>query len=71
MPRSQVLRCQITDDEHGELVVHVDDRELALAEFGRLLRTYAGLGMRITFVPDDRLTDEPEIEVREPRDEDE
>lgn len=69
IPRGQVLRCQITDDEHGELVVHIDDQELALAEFGRLLRTYAGWGMRITFVPEDRLADAPEIEVREPREE--
>jgi hypothetical protein len=66
VPRGQVLHCHIDDDENGELVVHIDDQELRLQEFGRLLRTYAGWGMRITFVPDDRLTEEPEVEVREP-----
>ncbi len=30
--------------------------------------TYAGWGMRIAFVPDDRVAEEPEVEVREPRD---
>ena len=66
VPRGQVLRCLIEDDENGELLVQIDDQELRLQEFGRLLRTYAGWGMRITFVPDDRLTEEPEVEVREP-----
>jgi hypothetical protein len=67
IPRGQVLRCHIEDDADGELVVHVDDQELSLREFGRMLTTHAGWGMRITFVPEDRLTDEPEIEVREPQ----
>jgi hypothetical protein len=35
-------------------------------EFGTLLLTHGGWGMRIVFVPDDRLDEEPEIEVREP-----
>ena len=56
----------IEDDEDDELLVYIDDKELRLQEFGRLLRTYAGWGMRITFVPDDRITDKPEVEVREP-----
>ena len=56
----------IEDDEDDELLVYIDDQELRLQEFGRLLRTYAGWGMRITFVPDDRITDKPEVEVREP-----
>jgi hypothetical protein len=43
--------------------VYVDDQELSLAEFGRLLTTYAGWGMRIVFVPDDRLDEEPDIVV--------
>jgi len=42
------------------------DRELSLAEFGRMLTTYAGWGMRIAFVPDDDVHEEPRIEVREP-----
>jgi hypothetical protein len=47
-------------------LIHVDDHELSWAEFGTLLLTHGGWGMRIVFVPDDRLDEEPEIEVREP-----
>jgi hypothetical protein len=66
-PRGDVLRCVIEDDEAGEAVIHVDDQELSLEKFGRLLRTYAGWGMRIVFVPDDSTHEEPVIEVREPK----
>ena len=62
-----MLRCLIEDDENGQLVVGVDDRELSLEEFGKLLTTRAGWGMRIEFVPDDRLHRRPVHEVREPR----
>lgn len=47
----------------------IDDRELTQAEFGRMLTTCAGWGMRIAFVPDDDLLRQPAIEVREPDDE--
>jgi hypothetical protein len=57
VPRGDVLRCHIEDDEAGQ-----DDQELSL----HLLRTHAGWGMRISFVPEDRVADQPEIEVREP-----
>ena len=66
IPRGQVLRCHIEDDEEGELVVYVDDQELNLRDFGRMLTTHAGWGMRITFVPEDRLADDPTIKVHEP-----
>ena len=69
-PRGDVLRCVIEDSgADGEAVIHIDDRELSLADFGRLLTTYAGWGMRIIFVPDDRIYEEPEIEIRERDDE--
>ena len=71
MPRGKALRCRIEDNRDGELVVCVDDQELSLHEFGRMLATHAGWGMRITFVPEDRLTDEPVIEVREPQEHEE
>jgi hypothetical protein len=62
-----VLRCVIDDGgPDGQAVIHIDDRPLSLPEFGRLLCTYAGWGMRITFVPEDALTEPPAIEVREP-----
>ena len=46
--------------------VCIDDGKLGLAEFGRLLNVYAGWGMRIAFVPADEVTEQPEIEVRDP-----
>jgi hypothetical protein len=40
---------------------------LSLAEFGKLLRYYAGWGMRIAFVPEERVTENPKIVVRDPK----
>jgi hypothetical protein len=70
-PRGGVLRCQVEDDENGQLVVGIDDQELSLKEFGRMLTTYAGWGMRIEFVPEDQLHRRPALEVREPDPDDE
>ncbi len=70
VPRGGVLRCVIDDGgPGGEAVIHIDDQSLTLTEFGRLLCTYAGWGMRLTFVPEDGIAGSPEIEVREPDDE--
>ncbi len=66
VPKGSVLRCHIEDDERGELVVYIDDQKLDLREFGRLLTTYAGWGMRIYFVAEDAVAEEPVLEVREP-----
>lgn len=69
VPRGDVVRCVINDGGFGgEATVFIDERELSLREFGRLLTTHAGWGMRVTFVPDDRLAEAPQIEVREPSD---
>lgn len=66
-PRGDVLRCLVEDGgPDGELTVVIDDRELSLDEFGRMLCTYAGWGMRIEFVPADDIDKRPELEVREP-----
>lgn len=66
-PRGGVLRCVVDDGgPDGEPVIHVDDHALSLSEFGKLLCTYAGWGMRITFVPGDELHEEPRVEIREP-----
>jgi len=63
-PRGDVLRCIIDDGgPNGEVIIHVDDQELSLAEFGRLLRVHAGWGMRIAFVPDQ----EPDRQASETR----
>jgi len=66
-PRGGVLRCVIGDggSEEGP-IFYIDDEELTLREFGRLLSTYAGWGIRIIFVPDDRLMEQPPIEIRDP-----
>jgi hypothetical protein len=67
VPRGHVLRCVVDDGgPEGEPVIHIDDHELSWEEFGRLLVTHAGWGMRIVFVPDDELHEAPRVEVREP-----
>jgi hypothetical protein len=65
-PRGGVVRCVIEDDEDGQVVIYVDDRKLTLEEFGRMLVTYAGWGMRIEFTPDDETEHRPRLDVREP-----
>jgi hypothetical protein len=68
-PRGGVLRCVVDDGgPNNQPIIHIDDGELSWIEFGRLLTTYAGWGMRIIFVPDDETHIVPRIEVREPRD---
>jgi len=69
VPRGDVLRCYIDDGgPDGEPQIEIDDITLSMRDFGRLLTTYAGWGMRIVFVHDE--TDPmPDIEVREPDDE--
>jgi hypothetical protein len=65
VPRGDVLRCLVQDWDRQVRVV-IDGRELTQEEFGRMLTTYSGWGMRITFVPDDELTSEPKIEIKDP-----
>ena len=67
VPRGEVLRCLIDDNANGETVFHIDDKELSLHEFGRLLRVYAGWGMRIAFVPEELVSEQPTVKVREPK----
>jgi hypothetical protein len=66
--RGGVLRCLIEDGAEGgrEPVITIDDKELSWAEFGTMLCTYAGWGMRIEFTPDDAIHRRPTLEVREP-----
>ena len=68
VPRGDVLRCVLDDGgTDGEVTVYIDNEELSLAEFGKLLRVHAGWGMRIAFVPEERLTEIPKIVVQEPK----
>jgi len=66
VPRGDVIRALIEDDENGDVRIVIDDMDLSLEDFGRLLVTYAGWGMRLVFVPDDEIHMEPDIEVRDP-----
>lgn len=68
VPRGQVLRCQIEGDAEEGTIVQIDDVELDMAAFGRMLQVYCGFGMRIAFVDEEEVTEEPEIVVREPDD---
>jgi hypothetical protein len=64
--RRDVLRCIIDDGgPNGEVIIHIDDQELSLREFGRLLSVHAGWGMRIAFVPEECITENPTVKVRE------
>ena len=65
VPRGDVLRCIIDDGgPEGEVTIHIDDKELSLAEFGRLLSVHAGWGMRLAFVPEEFVTENPTVKVR-------
>lgn len=66
VPRGEVLRCLIHDKEARRPVVEIDNREFTLEEFGGMLTTFSGWGMRIVFVPDDDLEKHPAIVTREP-----
>jgi hypothetical protein len=67
-PRGDVLRRIVMGDglDDDDVFVCIDEKELTLKEFGKLLSTYSGWGMRIIFVPEDELDNEPKIEIREP-----
>jgi hypothetical protein len=49
------------------LVVRVDGRALRLKQFGKLLTSYEGWGMRIEFVPEQEVHRRPILEIREPK----
>ncbi len=69
VPRGDVLRCVAlgaTGDDPNEPFLTIDDRDFTPVEFARMVSGFGGWGMRIVFVPDDELHDEPVVEVREP-----
>ena len=67
VPRGNVLRCIIEDNAEGEAVIVIDDNALSLHEFGRLLTVHAGWGMRIAFVPEELVHEQPKVKVRNPK----
>lgn len=69
VPRGDVLRCVVTmDTDTGKAAIVIDGQEFSLDEFGDMLRSREGWGMRIAFVEEDDLHRQPKIEVREPDD---
>jgi hypothetical protein len=63
--RGEVLRCVIDDaGPNGEVTIHIDDQELSLPEFGRLLSVRAGWGMRIAFVPEEFVAENHIVKIR-------
>lgn len=67
VPVGDVLRCIIDEDEDGQPTIWIDDKELSWAEFGKLLLVYNGWGMRVAFVPEEWVHEQPKIEIREPK----
>ena len=49
-----------------QAVIEIDGRELSIEEFGRMLTTYSGWGMRIEFVPEDEVHRRPARRTRAP-----
>ena len=66
--RGHVLKCVVSDDVDGDLVVYIDDHKLDAEAFLRLIRPFAGWGMRITFMDESQIHDEPEVILRDPDD---
>ncbi len=65
-PRADVLRCEISWDSKNGTVILIDDQEYSMKEFGEMLSTREGWGMRIVFVPDDEIYKSPPIEIKDP-----
>ena len=63
--RGDVLRCVITcgDLDAREPAFEIDGKEFSLREFGAMLLSHEGWGMRIVFVPEDELHKTPRIKV--------
>ena len=54
------------DPDLDEPIISIDERDFSLREFAKMVSTYGGWGVRITFVPDHEIHIEPKIKVREP-----
>lgn len=65
-PRGDVLRCEVGCDDDGETAILIDDQEFSMKEFGKMLSSFEGWGMRIIFVPEDETCQSPPIEIKDP-----
>ncbi len=66
VPVGDVLRCILDEGDDGQPKIWID-KELSWAEFGKMLLVHNGWGLRIAFVPEEWVHEQPKIEVREPR----
>ena len=70
VPRGDVVRGRILgsmgDQDLDEEFITIDNRDFTIREFVRMVSTFSAWGMRIAFVPDDELHEQPEIVVKEP-----
>jgi hypothetical protein len=70
VPRGHVVRSVIVNDSPtgiDDTFISIDDRDFTVAEFLKMVGTFGGWGIRIAFVPDDEIHEQPKIKVREPR----
>jgi hypothetical protein len=67
VPIGSVLRCLIREGKRGQLIVKIDEQELRLKQFEKLLSAFQGWGMRIEFVPEVEVHRRPILKMREPR----
>ena len=61
VPRSTVLRCLIRDSLRGQLLIRVDEQDLRLKQFGKLLSTYEGWGCVWSSCPRKKCTDDQSL----------
>jgi hypothetical protein len=61
VPRGDVVRCIVTC-HNGHAGVEIDGREFTMEEFCRMLLTHEGWGMRLVFVDEEHVDEEPAIE---------
>jgi hypothetical protein len=62
------LLHDLHDEEGRRAVIEIDNRVFSLEEFGTMLTTFSGWGMRIVFVPEDELAKQPDIVIKDPAD---
>jgi hypothetical protein len=65
--RAIIDQVRITREGNDAIIEYADSVELSLAEFGRMLRVHAGWGMRIAFVPEEFISENPKVEIRKPK----
>ena len=70
VPRGDVVRCVVTCDDNGRALVDIDGREFTMEEFGKMLLSHEGWGMRLTFVDEAHVDEAPAIEIGDPEDDD-